>query len=41
VDILGHAAAVAVRESIYDACRLAQTVAFPAAYDGIIPAADA
>ena len=38
VDILGHAAATAVQESIYDACRQAKTVAFDAAYGGIVPA---
>lgn len=39
VDILGHAAATAVQESIYDACRQAQAVAFDGAYGGIVPAA--
>ena len=39
VDILGHAAATAVQESIYDACRQAQTVSFEAAHGGVVPAA--
>ena len=37
--MLGHAAARAVQESIYDACRLAKTVAYDAAFDGVLPAA--
>jgi L-aminopeptidase/D-esterase-like protein len=41
VDILGHAAAVAVRESIYDACRRAETVEFAPAFGGVVPAAGA
>ena len=41
VDLLGHAAAKAVQESIYDACRQAQTVAFDEAYGGVVPAAGA
>lgn len=39
VDIIGHAAARAVQESIYDACRSAETVRFEQAYKGVIPAA--
>lgn len=39
VDIIGHTAARAVQESIYDACRSAQTVQFEQAYKGVIPAA--
>ncbi len=39
VDIIGTAAARAVQESIYDACRAAETVPFPDALDGVIPAA--
>lgn len=39
VDIIGHAAARAVQESIYDACRSAETVEFEQAYKGVIPAA--
>ena len=38
VDILGHAAATAVQESIYDACRQARSVAYDGAYDGVVPA---
>lgn len=37
VDIIGYAAAKAVQESIYDACRSAETVNFEQAYKGIIP----
>ena len=40
VDILGHAAATAVQESIYDACRQATTVSFDFAYGGVVPAAE-
>ena len=39
VDLLGHAAAKAVQESIYDACRHAKSIPFPNAYQGIIPSA--
>lgn len=39
VDLLGHAAATAIQESIYDACRAAQTVDFSGAFGGVIPAA--
>ena len=39
VDIIGHAAARAVQESIYDACRSAETIQFEQAYKGVIPAA--
>ncbi|MBP7769200.1 P1 family peptidase [Candidatus Saccharibacteria bacterium] len=39
VDIIGHAAARAVQESIYDAVRSAETVEFEGAYKGIIPSA--
>ncbi|WP_062202341.1 P1 family peptidase [Demequina salsinemoris] len=38
VDLLGHAAARAVQESVYDACRAAESVAFADAYEGIVPA---
>lgn len=37
VDIIGHAAARAVQESIYDACRSAETIDFEQAYNGVIP----
>jgi L-aminopeptidase/D-esterase-like protein len=39
VDLLGHAAARAVQESIYDACRQAESVAYADAFGGVIPAA--
>jgi L-aminopeptidase/D-esterase-like protein len=39
VDVIGHAAAKAVQESIYDACRKAETVQFDLAYQGVIPSA--
>lgn len=39
VDIIGSAAAKAVQESIYDACRQAETVDYEQAYMGVIPAA--
>lgn len=39
VDIIGHAAARAVQESIYDAVRSAETVEFENAYKGVIPSA--
>lgn len=38
VDIIGHAAARAVQESIYDAVRSAETIHFEQAYKGVIPA---
>lgn len=38
VDIIGHAAARAVQESIYDAVRSAETIEFEQAYKGVIPA---
>ena len=38
VDTLGYIAAQAVQDSIYDACRSAQTISFEQAYQGIIPA---
>jgi L-aminopeptidase/D-esterase-like protein len=38
VDIIGNAAAKAVQESIYDACRQAETIQFEQAYKGVIPA---
>jgi len=41
VDILGHAAATAVQESIYDAVRQARTVTYEGAYDGVVPAVGA
>lgn len=37
VDVLGNAAADAVQESIYDACRSAQTIRFDQSYQGVIP----
>lgn len=37
VDIIGQAAAKAVQESIYDACKQAETVKFDGAYKGVIP----
>jgi len=37
VDIVGDAAAKAVQESIYSACREAQSIQFEQAYNGIIP----
>lgn len=37
VDIIGHAAARAVQESIYDACRQAETIEFEQGWQGIIP----
>ncbi|WP_084126447.1 P1 family peptidase [Demequina sp. NBRC 110054] len=40
VDLLGHAAARAVQQSIYDACRAAETVLFADAFGGAIPAVD-
>lgn len=39
VDIIGHAAARAVQESIYDAVHTAETVQFEQAHEGVIPAA--
>lgn len=39
VDIIGNAAAQAVRESIYDACHHAETVKFAKAFKGVIPSA--
>jgi len=39
VDVIGHAAAKAVQESIYDACRSAETVEFADAYKGVLPSA--
>lgn len=39
VDIIGNAAAKAVQESIYDACRQAETIEFAKAYKGVIPSA--
>lgn len=39
VDVLGHAAAKAVQESIYDACHSAETIDFSVGYKGIIPSA--
>ncbi len=39
VDVIGHAAAKAVQESIYDACRSAETVEFKDAYKGVLPSA--
>jgi L-aminopeptidase/D-esterase-like protein len=37
VDVIGHAAAKAVQESIYDACRSADSVDFEGAYRGVFP----
>lgn len=37
VDVIGHAAAQAVQESVYDACRQAETIEFEGAYGGVIP----
>ena len=37
-DIIGNVAADAVRESIYDAAKQAETIEFAGAYQGIIPA---
>ncbi len=37
VDVIGYAAAQAVQESIYDACRQAESVKFEQAWQGIIP----
>jgi L-aminopeptidase/D-esterase-like protein len=37
VDILGYAAADAVQQSIYDACRNADSVVFAGAWDGVVP----
>jgi L-aminopeptidase/D-esterase-like protein len=39
VDVIGHAAAKAVQESVYDACRQAETVEFKDAYKGVFPSA--
>ncbi|WP_430868096.1 P1 family peptidase [Demequina aurantiaca] len=39
VDLIGHAAARAVQESIYDACRSATTVQVEGAYGGVVPGA--
>jgi L-aminopeptidase/D-esterase-like protein len=39
VDIIGNAAAKAVQESIYDACRSAETIQLESAYKGLIPSA--
>jgi len=36
-DIIGHAAAKAVQESIYSACREAETISFEDGYQGVIP----
>lgn len=38
VDIIGHAAAKAVQESIYHACYAAETIFFEGAYQNIVPA---
>lgn len=37
VDIIGQVAAKAVQESIYDACRQADSIKFDDAYNGVIP----
>ncbi len=39
VDVIGHAAAKAVQESIYDACRSADSVEFEGAYKDVLPSA--
>lgn len=39
VDVLGQAAAQTVQESIYDACRQAETVQFALGYQGVVPSA--
>jgi L-aminopeptidase/D-esterase-like protein len=39
VDVIGYAAAQAVRESVYDACTSAETIEFEGAYKGIFPSA--
>lgn len=39
VDILGYAAADAVQQSIYDACRSAEAVEFDGAWEGVVPKA--
>lgn len=39
VDIIGNAAARAVQESIYDACRQAETIQNELGYEGVIPSA--
>lgn len=36
-DIIGHAASRAVQESVYDACRQAETITFEAAYNNKVP----
>lgn len=40
VDVIGNAAAKAVQESIYDACRQADTIGFAESYKGVIPSAN-
>lgn len=37
VDVIGHAAAKAVQESVYDACRSAESIPFDEAYKGVFP----
>ncbi len=37
IDVVGQAAAEAVQESIYDACRSAEGIEFDSALDGVIP----
>jgi L-aminopeptidase/D-esterase-like protein len=39
VDVIGHLAARAVRDSIYDACRQAESVRFEGAFGGVFPSA--
>lgn len=39
MDILGYAAADAVQQSIYDACRSADAVEFAGAWEGVVPKA--
>ena len=37
VDLIAQAAAKAVQESIYDACRSSETIEFNGAFNGVIP----
>lgn len=37
LDVIGNAAAKAVQESIYDACKKAETIEMESAYQGVIP----
>lgn len=40
VDLIGHAAAKAVQESVYDACRSAESIEMEGAYKGTLPSAN-